>query len=66
MTAQAHEKLILDGEPTSLTCVPPLPLGHPPSPPQSQHKHNLATCYRVVCGSCSSSRPARGSFDKPG
>lgn len=29
MTAQVHEKLILDGEHTSLACVPPLPLGHP-------------------------------------
>lgn len=29
MTAQAHEKLILDGEHTSLACVPPLPFDHP-------------------------------------
>src|SRR6266571_8893586 len=29
MTAQIHEKLILDGEETSIAFCPPLPEGHP-------------------------------------
>lgn len=29
MTAQAHEHLILDGQPTTLACCPALPLEHP-------------------------------------
>ena len=29
MTAQIHEKLIVDGEPTTMDFCPPLPFGHP-------------------------------------
>jgi hypothetical protein len=29
MTAQIHERLIFDGEETSMACCPPLPEGHP-------------------------------------
>ncbi|MGI0015521.1 MAG: hypothetical protein ACREBU_19060, partial [Nitrososphaera sp.] len=29
MTAQIHEKLIIDGEKTSMAFCPPLPIGHP-------------------------------------
>lgn len=50
MTAQAHEKLILDGQALSMACCPALPLDHPRLIRNAEnHIHNTA-CWRGYIG----------------
>lgn len=50
MTAQAHEKLILDGEPATLACCPALPLDHPRLIRQPDRQIHSTGCWRGYVG----------------
>jgi len=53
MTAQFHERLILDGQDTSMACCPPLPIGHArivaSDPGEAAHDEDCFLFFSTAC-----------------
>ena len=50
MTAQVHERLIFDGEETSMACCPPLPVGNRRIVEEDDFLYFSTACWRGYVG----------------